>query len=859
MITITINGRTIELQEPVTVLEAAEMNGISIPHLCSHPLLEAYGGCRMCLVEVERMHKLQTACTLMVTEGMTVRTESPEITKARRAMLEFLLINHPLECPECDKAGECSLQDYTHLYGASAGRFGETKLLEPESLEDPLIVRNMERCIRCTRCVRMCDGVQGASAIAVTGRGARTFIKPFSEGTFNCEYCGNCITVCPVGSIMSRLHRYAYRPWQIDKEVLTVCPYCGVGCSFVVQVREEVIQRVMPSFGTGVNKGLLCVRGFFGYEYVNNRERLTTPLIRKGGKLQEASWDEALTAVAEKLMDIRTSHGGGSIAGIASARCTNEDNYLFQKLMRAGLQTNNIDSIARTGYAGSQGFLEGMLGEGSTANLISGVRHSDAVLLAGGDPTQVNPILGINVRDAYRKGAKVITLGCMPGLKAYMSNEIMHLPYTEGLVLAALLSGVLQKKHFSGKKPELEETIRRLDLPAITDIKDVCNEEALTAARDELAKAPAVSIVLGAGVMTDSSTLLLLGALAYLLDARVYLMSERPNEQGVIDMGCTPDKLSGGGPVDSESIREKHEKAWGVQLPEEQGMTIMEFVEGSHSGTIKAMYVMGENPVFNLPDSGFVKEALQRLDFLVVQDIFLTETAELADVVLPAACWAEKEGTFVNLERRLQLLRRAVQGKGMEDWRILSRLGDMLGLHMPYADTEDIMAEIAGISSLHSGLSYDDIESGMDLWPYKGTPLRQTSGPGFEDTYRRPPVPEPDGKLHIGIEQPLFHSGTLSRHSSALNSVYPEAVARLNRKTAERHALNDGDMAAVSSAKGSVSVPVHIDESVPEYMVMLGNNFKDKGVMGILGYDIEPTTKAPALRTLEATIQKVGV
>jgi NADH-quinone oxidoreductase subunit G len=274
MITVTINDKDIQLEKPVTILEAAKAGGIKIPTLCYFEGLEKFGGCRLCVVEVEKLPKLQTACTVMVTDGMVVRTETDAIIKARRAMLEFLLINHPLDCPYCDKAGECDLQDLVAQYGPDTGRFTEGKRQHPESFDDPIIVRNMERCVTCSRCVRMCEGVQGASAISVTGRGSRSFIEPFSGGRYDCEYCGNCLTVCPVGAIMSRLHRHSYRPWFVEKEVETVCGFCGVGCSMVLQMRENSILRSIPRMGVGINKGLLCAKGRFGYDLVeSNRLR----------------------------------------------------------------------------------------------------------------------------------------------------------------------------------------------------------------------------------------------------------------------------------------------------------------------------------------------------------------------------------------------------------------------------------------------------------------------------------------------------------------------------------------------------------------------------------------------------------
>ncbi|MDZ4383513.1 MAG: molybdopterin-dependent oxidoreductase, partial [Thermodesulfovibrionia bacterium] len=341
------------------------------------------------------MPKLQNACTLLAADGMVIRTESEVISKVRREILELLLINHPLDCAYCDKAGECELQDLVNKYGPTVGRYKEEKRKVPESHTDPIFARHMGRCVVCTRCVRMCDTVQGASAISMIERGGRTRMEPFSSTSFNCEYCGNCLTVCPVGAILSRLYIHSYRPWQVDKEIKTICPYCGVGCSLFVQVRDNSIKRVIPKIGQGLNNGLLCSRGRFGYEFIESQERLKFPLVKENGKFKQSTWNEAFHFVAGRLMEIRELHGGKAIAGIASPRCTNEDNYVFQKFMRMACRTNNIDSISRIGFAAAQKYIEDLLGQGVTSNIIDGLKNSDAILVIGGDPTAVNPILGL--------------------------------------------------------------------------------------------------------------------------------------------------------------------------------------------------------------------------------------------------------------------------------------------------------------------------------------------------------------------------------------------------------------------------------------------------------------------------------
>ncbi len=859
MITVTINGKEIKLEKAVTVLEAARSAGIKIPTLCWHEQLEKYGGCRLCLVEVEKMPRLQTACTLMVTDGMVVRTETDAIADVRRGVLEFLLINHPLDCPYCDKAGECELQDLVEKYGPSASRFKEKKRKVPESLEDPVLVRNMERCVVCTRCVRMCEGVQGAAALAVISRGGHSHVEPFSGGKFDCEYCGNCVSVCPVGAIMSRLHRHSYRPWQLVSETETICPYCGVGCTLVVQVRDDVIKRVVPRIGIGVNNGLLCSRGRFGYEFVGSRDRLDTPLIRKNGALEPATWEEAISLVAKRLGEIKDRSGSASVAGVASPRCTNEDNYVFQKFMRVAIGTNNIDSTARTGFAGAQGFIENIFGQGATANIIPGLPNSDAILIAGGDPTAINPILGLQLRAAARKGGSLLTIGHVKGLRFYGPSELKPALFTDAVLLEGIVTELRNRKTMTGANAALEAGIREVNAPA-ENVTKSCGLPAkdFDAFVEKLAASSTPAVIIGKGLVQSSGgshKLFLLAAIAYLINARIYLLSERANEQGLLDMGCGPDLLPGYRPVSYHEFRKRYEDAWKAPLPEKGGLNIFEMIDAAKNGSLKAMYVMGENPVFNLPDSKGVEAALRNLEFLVVQDIFLTETAKLADVVFPALSWAEKDGTFTNMERRLQRLRKSVSRKGMEDWRIVAEVGRNMGAKMNYSAAEDVFAEIARISPLHRDLSYEEIGKNGMIYPYKGEPLRNAPGEIATD---RKAASASGGKLYLRVERPLFHSGTLSMKAPALVNISSEATARISTSTASALGLKDGSVARVSTRKGSFELPVSVDESIDGQIVILTNNFEGKGAFMLSEYTLDAVTKAPCVDETEITMEKVG-
>ncbi len=858
MIKVTINGKEIELEKAVTVLEAAKSAGIKIPTLCWHQQLEKYGGCRLCLVEVEKMPRLQTACTLMVTDGMVVRTETEAIANVRRSVLEFLLINHPLDCPYCDKAGECELQDLVEKYGARAGRFTEEKRKVPESLEDPVLVRNMERCVVCTRCVRMCEGVQGAAALGVISRGGHSHIEPFSGGKFECEYCGNCVSVCPVGAIMSRLHRHSYRPWQLVSETETICPYCGVGCTLVAQVRDDVIKRVVPRIGTPVNNGLLCSRGRFGYEFVGSKERLTSPLIRKNGVLEESTWEEAISLVAKRLGEIKAKNGSDAISGIASPRCTNEDNYVFQKFMRVTIGTNNIDSTARTGYAGAQAFIENIFGQGSTANLIPGLANSDVVLVAGGDPTAVNPILGLQIRACARRGGSILTIGHVKGLRHYSPVELRPALFRETLALEGIVSALRNKKGLPGSNQILEAKLKDINTTP-QEAAGACGvaEKDFAVFVDRLSGAATPAIVIGKEIVQSSGgnyKLFLLAAINYLVNGRIYLLSERANEQGLLDMGCAPDLLPGYRPLAYAEFRKRYETAWKTAIPERPGLSIFGMIDAAKQGSLKAMYVMGENPVYNLPNSRDVEAALQKVDFLVVQDIFLTETAKLADVVLPALSWSEKSGTFTNMERRIQRVRKAVSREGMEDWRIVAEVARNMASKFYYTGAEEVFAEISKVSPLYRDLAYEEIEKGQSIYPYKGEPLRSTveeisvdKGAGVVAASR----------FYLRLERPLFHSGTLSRKAAALVNIYSGALARLSTADAASLGVKDGDVVRVSTKIGSLELPVAVDGAVEQSVVMLTNNFEGKGAFCLAEYAVDPVTGAPVIDCNAVMIEKV--
>jgi NADH-quinone oxidoreductase chain G len=862
MLKVTINGIEIELERPVTVLEAAKKAGIKIPTLCHFEGLPPFGGCRLCLVEVEKLPKLQTACTLMTTDGMVVRTETAQIKAARRAMLEFLLINHPLDCPYCDKAGECELQDLVAIYGPEAGRFAEGKRTHPESFDDPIIVRNMERCVLCTRCVRMCDELQGAFAITVTGRGSHSFVEPFTGGKYNCEYCGNCLTVCPVGAIMSRLHRHSYRPWYVEREVQTTCGYCGVGCTMILQMREERIIRSIPRIGLGLNKGLLCVRGRFGYDFVESTERLSTPLINKNGQLQPASWQEAYEYIVNRLKEIKEKYGADAIGGIASGRCTNEDNYMLQRFMRFVIGTNNIDSLARLSYAPTVSYLESIFGQGITANLIPGIANSDGALVVGGDPTTINPILGLQIRAIRKNAGKVVVIGPPGGLKRFVTNTLITDTDSEEMVLSAILGRLSEEKELRGELPNLEEKIRAVKVPSQDELSDASIEvNEIKAAVDTLMGMENPVVIIGPEVSMQrraSKRLFLIAAIAYLINARLFVLSERPNLQGLMDMGCEPHMLPGGRPLEFEMFRHKMEESLGKKVPERKGMNLFEMLDAAQDGQLKALYVMGENLIQSLPNREKVERALKSLELLIVQDIYLTETSRLADVVLPASSWSEKDGTFTNLERRIQSVRAArTVSPGRADWRIIADISSHMGDSGDFSSVESVWEEIIHISPLHAGLSYEDIAKGNALWPYHGEPLRGVEGEFDVEEIGTLPEKRAKDTFNMQLHRPLYHSGSTSRHSKALLSIVGEPLLMINPSSAEKLSLKDGDKVVISSDIYRAEAKIKISDDVRTGEVALCNTFSGLNFMQFVDYEVSPVLGCIVITKNEINVEKV--
>jgi len=642
-ITVTVDGKKVEVPMGSTILEAANAAGSRVPTLCHDNKLHPFGACRICIVEVEGTPRRFTpSCTTPANDNMVVRTTSPELINARKMVLELLLIKHPLDCPVCDKAGACQLQDLVHEYGLGQSRFDAEKGYLPPDLESAIIERNISRCILCGKCVRICDEQNGVGEWAFTRRGTKARISTDFDRPLDCEFCGECVEICPVGALTTRQFKYKARSWNLE-ETKSVCNYCGCGCGITYETRENRIIRVSPA-----KDNYLCTKGRFGWDATHHSDRLTTPKMRVDNKLVDCTWEEALSVVATNLNVIKEKRGAQSIGGLGSVRTSNEDNYVFQKFMRSVIGTNNIDLLARLKVPKGldSAFFAGELGK---------LGDSDVILVLDKNVGEINPLTGIEIVRAVNTKAKKLIL-VNDEFNKFNKLASVVIPHSQDQAIDNLLAA-MSSGSGSGE---------------------------VTQAADLLKAAKSVAIVIPAH-LSDKSLKQVQDIAAQLTNVTYYPLVRRSNFQGALDMGVIADYLPG---------YLKADKA---------GMNSVEMLNNISSGKIAALYIMGDDPVGS---DAPLNKVLAKLDFLVVQDIFLTETAKIADVVLPAASSAEKNGTFTNLERRLQSLNKAEEpiGESKVDWEIIQNVARKMGGSFNYTSARDIMKEIRSSVPLYADL-----------------------------------------------------------------------------------------------------------------------------------------------------------
>ncbi len=888
-VNITIDGVKVETLASKNVLEAALENNIYIPNLCHHPDLVPSGTCRMCLVEVNGGEVLAVACKTPVAEGMSVVTDNPVIRSVRQITLELLHVNHTQDCTNCGKNTNCQLQEVTSYVGVDEERIGQMRKNIPAVEKDtsnPFFTLDHNRCILCGICVRTCNEIQGVDALQFGYRGYQTVIstfmnKPVKESV--CESCGECVVRCPVGAL---LPKNGLKP---SREVKTVCPYCGVGCGIVLGVRGETVVSVSGDRESPVNNGRLCVKGRFGYNWINHSERLKKPLIRKDGEFVEAEWDDALEVIANNF----SKYKGEEFAAFASARCTNEENYIIQKFTRAVMGTNNIDHCARLCHAPSVAGLAQSLGSGAMTNSIGEIGSAALILAIGTNTTESHPVIGLKVKEAKRKGAKIIVANPRRiDLCKFADLWLQQRPGTDvalvmGMCRVIVDEGLADEPFIEERCEEygiMKESLKEFGIENVERITGVPAGLIKEAARMYAGNSPA-SVIYAMGVTQHShgtDNVLAISNLALLTgnigkpSSGVNPLRGQNNVQGACDMGALPNVYPGYQKVSDPAVKEKFEKAWGYSLSGKSGITLTEIVDSAYRKNIRALYIVGENSMLSEPDGNHVRKALQKLDFLVVQDIFLSETATLADVVLPASGFAEKDGTFTNTERRVQRVRKAINpiGGSMPDWRITCRIAQKMGCDgFGFENPEEIFTEMASLTPSYSGINYERIEDEGLSWPvpsisHNGTPilhkkrfLTQNGKARFFPLQFIPPseAPDEDYPLILTTERSLYHyhTGTMTRRVDGLNNLNGMELVQMNPQDAGELGLAEGDNVRVTSRRGEVDAVVKVTRKSPPGMISMSFHFSESPTNLLTNPALDPVAKIPELKVCAVRVMKL--
>jgi formate dehydrogenase major subunit len=855
---VEIDGHHVQVAEGTSVMRAAALAGIDIPKLCATDSLEPFGSCRLCLVEVEGGRGTPASCTTPVAPGMRVRTQTPKLAKLRNGVMELYISDHPLDCLTCSANGDCELQDMAGVVGLREVRYGfdgENHLDAPKDTSNPYFDFDASKCIACSRCVRACGEVQGTFALTIEGRGFDSKVAAGAGESFmesECVSCGACVQACPTATLQERSVVQLGMP---TRSVLTTCAYCGVGCSFKAELRGDEVVRMVPYKDGGANEGHSCVKGRFAFGYATHPDRVMKPMLRERitDPWREVEWDEAINHVAQRLRDIQARHGVGAIGGITSSRCTNEEVYVVQKMVRAAFGNNNVDTCARVCHSPTGYGLKQTYGTSAGTQDFKSVAKADVIVVIGANPTDGHPVFASRMKRRLREGAKLIVadprridlvrsphieathhLQLAPGTNVAVVNAMAHVVVTEGLAdrdfVAQRCEGFEEWASFIARPEHSPEAVEQITgVPAAE----------LRAAARLYATAPNAAIYYGLGVTEHSQGSTMVMGMANLAmvtgnigrdGVGVNPLRGQNNVQGSCDMGSFPHELPGYRHVSDDAVRSVFETLWGRTLLAEPGLRIPNMFDAAVEGSFRALFVHGEDIAQSDPNTKHVTAALSALELVVVQDLFLNETSKFAHVFLPGTSFLEKDGTFTNAERRINRVRPVMAPKtGKHEWQIVCEIAQAMGYPMRYDHSSQIMDEIAITTPTFAGVSFSKLdEVGSVQWPCndrapEGTPIMHVDGfvrgkgrfiettyvPTEERSTRRFPLILTTGRI---LSQ--YNVGAQTRRTGNI-AWHPEDVLEIHPHDAEVRGISDGDEVTLASRVGQTSLRTRIDDRMP--------------------------------------------
>lgn len=917
LVTLVVDGISVSVPEGTSVIRAAAEAGINVPKLCATDSLEAFGSCRLCLVQIEGRRGYPASCTTPVEEGMVVHTESAKLRNLRRGVMELYVSDHPLDCLTCPANGDCEIQDMAGAVGLRNVRYGHdgaNHLSEVADQSNPYFTYDPSKCIVCSRCVRACDEIQGTFALTVAGKGFESRIVAGEGLSFlesDCVSCGACVQACPTSSLQENT---IIEMGQPERAVITTCAYCGVGCGFRAEMKGDQVVRMVPWKDGKANEGHSCVKGRFAWGYATHKDRITTPMIRKSidEPWQEVSWDEAIQYAASEIRRIQSAYGVGAVGGITSSRCTNEETYLVQKMVRAAFGNNNVDTCARvchspTGYGLGQTY-----GTSAGTQTFKSIDKSDVVLVIGANPTDAHPVFGSRMKQRLRQGAKLIVidprgidlvksphvraehhLPLRPGTNVAVLNAMAHVIVTENLHDQEFVAARCDDRSFVDwldfiRKPENspEATAEASGVPAAelrAAARLYATGSSTGTAADLTKRRPNAAIYYGLGVTEHAQGSTAVMAIANLAmvtgnigreGVGVNPLRGQNNVQGSCDMGSFPHELPGYRHVSDTTVRTQFEQAWGVHLDHEPGLRLPNMFDAAIAGSFRGLYCQGEDLVQSDPNSQHVAQALRAMECIIVQDIFLNETARYAHVFLPGSSFLEKDGTFTNAERRVSRVRRVMAPlAGYADWEVTQLLANALGLPMHYDHPSQIMDEIAALTPTFRGVSFEKIDRfGSVQWPCnENTPqagLETMHADGFvrgkgrflitryvptdEKVTRRFPLLLTTGRI---LSQ--YNVGAQTRRTDN-NVWHAEDRLEIHPLDAEDRGIRDGDPVGVESRAGSTVLRAQISERMQPGVVYTTFHFPESGANVITTDNSDWATNCPEYKVTAVQVSLVS-